>query len=56
MLEQLVLPKHGRSGEQYLAIESNPRTQGMYAEFGMPSVKVCEGKEWSELQKEKDGV
>jgi hypothetical protein len=47
MLEQLVLPKHGRS--EYLAIESNPRTQGMYAEFGIPSVKVFENETWTTL-------
>lgn len=49
MLEQLVLPKHGSSGEQYLAIESNPRTQAMYAEFGIPSVKVFENEQWTTL-------
>ena len=47
MLEQLVLPKHGRS--EYLAIESNPRTQAMYAEFGIPSVKVFENEQWTTL-------
>ena len=49
MLEELVFPKHGHA--QYLAIESNPRTQVMYAEFGIPSIKVYENETWTELPK-----
>ena len=51
MLETLVFPKHGRNSTQYLAIESNPRTQGMYADYGIPSIKVFENEQWTELPK-----
>lgn len=51
MLEQLVFPEHGSNGEQYLAIESNPKTQRMYAEFGIPSIKVFENETWKTLPK-----
>ena len=34
-LEKAVLPEHGNDSEKYLAIESNPRTRKMYAEFGI---------------------
>ena len=32
-LEKAVLPTHGTDPERYLAIESNPKTREMYAEF-----------------------
>ena len=34
-LEKAVLPTHGDNPKQYLAIESNPKTRDMYAEFGI---------------------
>ena len=34
-LQKAVLPKHGDDPEKYLAIESNPKTREMYAEFGI---------------------
>ena len=34
-LEKAVLPTHGDDPNKYLAIESNPRTREMYAEFGI---------------------
>ena len=34
-LEKAVLPKHGNDPNKYLAIESNPKTREMYAEFGI---------------------
>ena len=34
-LEKAVLPTHGTDPERYLAIESNPKTREMYAEFGI---------------------
>lgn len=34
-LEKAVLPTHGDDPDKYLAIESNPRTREMYAEFGI---------------------
>lgn len=49
MLEELVFPKHGKSGSQYLAIESNPRTHAMYSEYGIAYMKVGEGEEWTTL-------
>lgn len=37
-LRRFVFPKHGSSGSQYLAIESNPRTRAMYAKYGINAV------------------
>lgn len=34
-LEKAVLPTHGNDSKKYLAIESNPKTRKMYAEFGI---------------------
>ena len=34
-LEKAILPTHGNEAEKYLAIESNPKTREMYAEFGI---------------------
>ena len=34
-LENAVLKEHGNDHEKYLAIESNPKTREMYAEFGI---------------------
>ena len=34
-LEKAVLQKHGNNPDKYLAIESNPKTREMYAEFGI---------------------
>ena len=34
-LEKAILPTHGDDAERYLAIESNPKTREMYAEFGI---------------------
>ena len=34
-LEKAVLPTHGSDPSKYLAIESNPKTREMYAEFGI---------------------
>jgi hypothetical protein len=47
MLQAYVLPKHG--GENFLAIESNPRTHSMYAKYGIRSVKIDLGEEWHSL-------
>jgi hypothetical protein len=47
MLERLVFPKHGRT--EYLAIESNPRTHAMYAEYNIPSIKINEDEIWKTL-------
>ena len=34
-LKKAVIPTHGNDPEKYLAIESNPKTRKMYAEFGI---------------------
>ena len=47
MLAEHVLPKHG--GATFLAIESNPRTQAMYARYGIRSVKIEPGERWDIL-------
>jgi len=47
MLQAFVLPKHG--GENFLAIESNPRTHSMYAKYGIRSVKIELGERWNNL-------
>ncbi len=43
LLNTYILPQHGTDGSQYLAIESNPMTQGMYRNHGIKSVKVIDG-------------
>ena len=49
MLEESVFPVHGEKPDQYIAIESNPRTKLMYETFGIPSVKVNENEIWTTL-------
>lgn len=34
-LRRFVFPKHGSNGSMYYAVESNPRTRSMYAEYGI---------------------
>lgn len=40
LLLKYIFPRHGEDGTQYLAIESNPITRGMYRHHGIPSVRV----------------
>ncbi len=40
LLNTYILPQHGTDGSQYLAIESNPMTQGMYRNHGIKSIRV----------------
>jgi len=52
MLQAFVLPQHKKDwhgGENFLAIESNPRTHSMYAKYGIRSVKIELGEEWNNL-------
>ena len=51
MLERLVFPEHGSNGAHYLAIESNPKTQAIYAECDIPSIKIFENEIWTQLPK-----
>jgi hypothetical protein len=37
-LRRFIFPKHGSTGSQYLAIESNPKTRAMYARYGIEAV------------------
>jgi hypothetical protein len=47
MLKEHVLPKY--KGAEMLAIESNPATRGMYARYGIRTVKIEPGDEWQTL-------
>jgi hypothetical protein len=38
ILKRFVFPKHGTEGNQYFAVESNPRTREMYAEYGIKAL------------------
>ena len=37
ILERFVFPKHGKDGNLYFAVESNPRTRAMYYRHGIPA-------------------
>jgi len=50
LLQKYILPKHGLDNN-YLAIESNPRTKKMYEKYQIPSVSVYD-EEGIELRKE----
>lgn len=39
LLNKYIFPKHGMDNN-YLAIESNPRTKNMYKTYNIPSVSV----------------
>ena len=34
-LQRFIFPKHGNNGKIYYAVESNPNTRAMYAEYGI---------------------
>lgn len=38
LLLRYVFPKHGRNGEDYFGIESNPKTRDMYERYGIKSL------------------
>ena len=40
LLLRYVFPKHGRNGEDYFGIESNPKTRAMYKRYDIYSVKA----------------
>ena len=37
LLLRYIFPKHGRNGEDFFGIESNPKTRAMYGKYGVPS-------------------
>lgn len=37
ILQRFVFPKYGTAGEQYFAVESNPKTRAMYYRHGIPA-------------------
>lgn len=37
LLLRYIFPKHGRNGEDFFGIESNPKTRAMYGKYGIPS-------------------
>ena len=46
ILQRFVFPKHGEEPTQYFALESNPKTRGMYMDHGilaMPYAEFLEG-------------
>lgn len=38
LLLNYIFPKHGRNGEDYFGIESNPKTRAMYERYGIKSL------------------
>lgn len=40
LLLRYIFPKHGRNGEDFFGIESNPKTREMYSYYGIDSLKV----------------
>ena len=55
LLKKYIFPKHGENNN-YLALESNPRTKMMYKQYNIPSVSVYddEGLELREIIAEID--
>lgn len=37
LLLRYIFPKHGKNGEDFFGIESNPKTRAMYGKYGVPS-------------------
>ena len=40
LLLRYVFPKHGRNGEDYFGIESNPKTRAMYLRYSIESLRT----------------
>lgn len=40
LLLRYVFPKHGRNGEDYFGIESNPKTRAMYLRYNIESLRA----------------
>ncbi len=51
IMEQYVLPKHGKLPGVYLALESNAQTRAMYAAINIHAVKVPVTAVWEKLPK-----
>ena len=40
LLLRYIFPKHGRNGEDYFGIESNPKTRAMYLRYSIESLRA----------------
>ena len=40
LLLRYIFPKHGRNGEDYFGIESNPKTRAMYLHYSIESLRA----------------
>lgn len=40
LLLRYIFPKHGRNGEDYFGIESNPKTRAMYLRYNIESLRA----------------
>lgn len=40
LLLRYIFPKHGRNGEDYFGIESNPKTRAMYLSYNIESLRA----------------
>lgn len=40
LLLRYIFPKHGRNGENYFGIESNPKTRAMYLRYSIESLRA----------------
>ena len=40
LLLRYIFPKHGRNGEDYFGIESNPKTRAMYLRYSIESLRT----------------
>lgn len=44
LLLRYIFPKHGRNGEDFFGIESNPKTRNMYTKYGIESLNFSDFK------------
>lgn len=44
LLLNYIFPKHGRNGDDFFGIESNPKTREMYKKYGIKSLKFSDFK------------
>ena len=44
LLLRYIFPKHGKNGEDFFGIESNPKTRAMYGKLGIDSFSTIEFK------------
>lgn len=56
-LRRFIFPKHGRDGNLYYAVESNPKTRQMYAKYGIaakPYDQFIKGKTLANAEADAD--